>query len=174
MPQDAPPYITILIVGHVIVPLIVGPSFETVGLGALVPLGATVFCALRDISTRKLGPVESGPNILFWTMVLATLGGFASMPLMGASMPSSTVWVLLFVAAAMLMLSHHLNIASFKLASGVIVVPLRYLSVVWAGVIGYAVWGDVPNLQKLVGAAVVVGAGLYVWRRETRLAERAK
>ena len=84
------------------------------------------------------------------------------------------MWVLLFVAAAMLMLSHHLNIASFKLASGVIVVPLRYLSVVWAGVIGYAVWGDVPNLQKLVGATVVVGAGLYVWRRETRLAERTK
>ncbi len=152
--------------------LIVGPNFDTVGLWALVPLGAAVFCALRDVSTRRLGPVESGPTILFWTMILAAIGGFASMPLMGASMPSPTVWGLLLAAAAMLTLSYRLNIASFKLASGAIVAPLRYLSVVWAGFIGYAVWGDVPNAQKLLGAAVVVGAGLYVWRRETRLEQR--
>ena len=51
--------------------------------------------------------------------------------------------------------------------------PFRYLSLVWAVAIGYAVWGDLPNGEMMVGAAIVTGAGLYIWRREYLL-ERAE
>jgi drug/metabolite transporter (DMT)-like permease len=46
--------------------------------------------------------------------------------------------------------------------------PFRYLSLVWAVVIGYAVWGDVPDALKLTGGMLVVGAGLFILHRELR------
>ena len=148
--------------------LIVGPSFDAIGVWALAPLGAAISTSLRDITTRKLGTVDTGPSILFWSLVVAAIGGYASFPVMGASMPRPTVWVLLVIAAVMVTLSYRLIIAAFKFASGAVVAPLSYLSVVWGAGIGYVVWGDVPNTRKVVGAAIVVAAGLYVWRRELR------
>ncbi len=146
--------------------LIAGPSFEAIGLWALAPLGAAAFAALRDIVTRRLGAIDTGPAILFWTMLLGALGGFASFPFLGASPMTPAAWMLMLAAAAMLALSNRLTIAAFKLASGAVVAPLKYLALIWAGGIGYAVWGDVPAPQKALGAAIVAAAGLYIWRRE--------
>lgn len=152
--------------------LIVGPSFETVGWWALVPLGAALASALRDIITRRLGSRDTGPSILFWTMIVSMTGGFASLPLLGMSTPTPGVWGLIAVTAVLIALAYRLNIAAFKLASGAIVAPIRYTSLVWAAVLGYAIWQDVPNTQAIAGAAIVVAAGLYIWRREAAL-ERA-
>jgi drug/metabolite transporter (DMT)-like permease len=47
------------------------------------------------------------------------------------------------------------------------VVPFNYLSLVWATILGFAVWGDVPTSGLLVGSAIVVASGLYILWRET-------
>ena len=47
------------------------------------------------------------------------------------------------------------------------VVPFNYLSLVWATILGYAVWGDVPTPGLLVGSTIVVASGLYILWRET-------
>lgn len=146
--------------------LIVGPSFGEIGWWVAAPLIAAVTAALRDISTRTMGIIDTGPSILLWTMVIATVGGFASLPVLGASPVSNEAWLLLFGSAAMLALSNRLTIAAFKLASGAVVAPLKYLSLIWAAGIGYVVWGETPGLQKVIGAAIVAAAGLYIWRRE--------
>ncbi len=149
--------------------IIVGPSFKEVGWVVLAPLGAAFFAALRDISTRSLSRIDGGPAILFWTMFIAMLGGFCSLPLMGATPVPAEAWLLLLAASAMLAASNRLTIAAFKFASGAIVAPLKYLALIWAVGIGYVVWGDLPNIQTCVGAAIVAGAGLYIWRREVIL-----
>ena len=53
------------------------------------------------------------------------------------------------------------------------VVPFQYLSLVWAMMFGFAVWGDVPTLGLLVGSAIVVGSGLFLLWRESRAHARA-
>lgn len=58
-------------------------------------------------------------------------------------------------------LAYRLNIAAFKLASGAIVAPFRHLSLVWAAALGYAIWNDVPDLQTIIGAAIIMAASLY-------------
>lgn len=153
--------------------LIVGPSFDAIGLWVLAPLGAAATAAARDIVTRRLGQVDNGPAILVWTMVIAMLGGFASMPFLGATPMSREAWLLMLAAAGMLAVSNRLTIAAFKFASGAIVAPLKYLALIWAGAIGYFVWGDVPEPRKVVGAVIIAAAGLYIWRHEVLL-ERAR
>ena len=103
--------------------LIVGPSFSEIGWWVAAPLMAATTAALRDIATRKLGAIDSGPSILLWTMLIATAGGFASLPVLGATPVSTESWVLLLGAGAMLALSNRLTIAAFKLASGALSSP---------------------------------------------------
>ena len=62
---------------------------------------------------------------------------------------------------------------SLSLAPPSAVVPFNYLSLVWATILGFAVWGDVPTPDLLVGAAIVVASGLYILWRETLRRARA-
>jgi drug/metabolite transporter (DMT)-like permease len=57
---------------------------------------------------------------------------------------------------------------SLHLAPTSAVAPFQYLSLVWALIIGFAVWGDVPTLSLLIGSAIVVGSGLFLFWRESR------
>src|SRR5207247_96782 len=56
---------------------------------------------------------------------------------------------------------------SLSLAPPSAVVPFNYLSLVWAAILGFAVWGDVPTTGLVVGSAIVVASGLYILWRET-------
>jgi drug/metabolite transporter (DMT)-like permease len=58
---------------------------------------------------------------------------------------------------------------SLKLAPASVVVPYQYTMIIWAVLFGYAVFGDLPSLATLVGAAVIVAAGLYIFLREQKL-----
>ena len=58
---------------------------------------------------------------------------------------------------------------SLKLAAASVVVPYQYTIIVWAIALGYAVFGDVPDAFTLAGAAMIAGAGLYIfWREQSR------
>ena len=48
-------------------------------------------------------------------------------------------------------------------------VPYQYSMIVWAVIFGFAVWGDVPSPATLIGAAIIIGAGLYIFLREQKL-----
>ncbi len=49
------------------------------------------------------------------------------------------------------------------------VVPYQYSMIIWAVMFGYAVFGDVPSMATIVGAAIIIGAGLYIFLRERKL-----
>jgi drug/metabolite transporter (DMT)-like permease len=58
---------------------------------------------------------------------------------------------------------------SLKLAPASVVAPYQYTLIVWAIVLGYLVFGDVPDLATLVGAGIIVAAGLFIlWREQVR------
>jgi len=58
---------------------------------------------------------------------------------------------------------------SLKLAPASVVVPYQYSMIVWAVIFGFVVWGDVPSLSTLIGAAIIIGAGFYIFLREQAL-----
>jgi drug/metabolite transporter (DMT)-like permease len=58
---------------------------------------------------------------------------------------------------------------SLKLAPASVVVPYQYTMIIWAVLFGYAVFGDVPSIATLIGAAIIVAAGLYIFLRERKL-----
>jgi drug/metabolite transporter (DMT)-like permease len=58
---------------------------------------------------------------------------------------------------------------SLKLASASVVVPYQYSMIVWAVIFGFVVFGDVPQVATIVGAAIIIGAGFYIYLRERDL-----
>jgi drug/metabolite transporter (DMT)-like permease len=63
---------------------------------------------------------------------------------------------------------------SLHLAPTAAVAPFQYLSLVWALIIGFAVWGDVPTVGLLMGSAIVVGSGVFLFWHESRRAAAAE
>ena len=148
--------------------LIIQPGSGDKWLYFLIPLFTALLSTFRDIVTRKMKGGDSSVSILFYSMVVALAAGTASLPLFGAQWPSLSDLGLFAAAGTMIGISHLLMIQALLFAPGGTVAPFKYLSLVYAAGIGYLIWGDVPNGWKIAGAALVVGAGLFILHREMR------
>jgi drug/metabolite transporter (DMT)-like permease len=83
------------------------------------------------------------------------------------------LWLILFAGVAGSFGQFFLNQA-MRYGEVSLLAPLDYSGLVWAGLLGFIVWGDVPTPVVLAGSAIIVSAGIYIVRREARLRRRAK
>ena len=149
--------------------LMVRPTGDGVPVYYLIPLFTALLSALRDVATRRLRNDDPAVSILFYSMAAGVVIGALSMPIMGVRLPTAPEWGLLAVAGVMNSLAHLLAIQALLIAQAGTLAPFRYLALVWAAIIGYFVWGDVPDIWKVSGATLVVGAGLFILYRELQL-----
>ncbi len=139
---------------------------------ALFPLGAAFCSALRDIASRRLSATEASLGILFYAILAVTLaGGLGSI---GESWVAPTLdWVWIVPVSAVLQTTaNFLHIEAFRYAEVSFLTPFRYISLVFATLLGFLVWGDLPTWNVAFGSAVIVGSGLLIWWRERQLARR--
>ena len=148
--------------------IIINPGGAALDWRIAVPLGAAVSSALRDIVTRRLGGSEHPATVLFWTMLVLVLAGLVWALIAGSRFPEPVEWAVLAGTAVLHTAAYYLAIQSLRLARASTVAPYRYFSLVWAALLGWLWWGDLPGPTKLAGGLLVVGAGLYVLRQEMR------
>lgn len=159
-------------VGFLGVLLIIKPgtaAFETTAWLALACLAAA---STRDLVTRFID--HSVPSILvtFATSAVITLCGLALLPFETWVVPSPrALWLLLF-SSGCLFVAYHWGIVAMRTGEIPVVAPFRYASIVLALILGYFIWGHVPDTISLLGIALVCAAGLYllVQERRTRIA----
>jgi len=140
------------------------PAFNS---WVVIPLIAAMCSGYRDVLTRRMGTHDSATTVMFYTSVVAVAGGALTLPF-GTHWPSLHHWVLFAIGGTFVSLAHLLIVISLQLAAGAVVSPLKYLSLIWAAIIGYFVWGDIPGKFKILGAVMVIVAGLLILYRETR------
>jgi drug/metabolite transporter (DMT)-like permease len=157
-------------VGFVGVLFILNPSQADLQWFLALPVGAAIFVALRDIMTRRLGATDDPSTILLYTVTLSVATGAAWIAWFGATWPSNQAWLWFISMGIVNGLAHYCVIKAFSLARAATVTPLRYLSLVWAGFIGFVVWGDVPSALAGAGAVLVVASGvaLLIWEGRAR------
>ena len=100
------------------------------------------------------------------------MAGAAALPFVWVT-PSLLEFCLLGVLGVVALIAHVLVNRSLKLSPAAVVVPYQYTSLVWAIALGWVVWGDVPEWPVAFGAALIIGSGLFVFRREQQLAKTA-
>jgi len=154
--------------GLVGVVIMLRPGEDAFVLAALLPLGAAVTSAFRDIVTRRLSVSDSSSSILMVTTVAVTLVGAATAPF-GWRMPTELEVGLLALAGLLLGAGQYLMIEAVRHAEIGLVAPFRYTSLIWAVIAGYVVFASVPDRWVMVGAAIVIASGIYILHREGRL-----
>ena len=152
-------------VGFIGVVVITRPGSDVFQVAALLPLACALASAGRDIATRGMTATESSLAILMTANLFQICFGLLSLPL-GWQIPDiRSVWLLL-ACVPLVFVGHYTMIEAFRYAEAALVSPFRYSAIVWAGLFGYLLWGDVPDGWALVGTVIVITSGLYILHRE--------
>ena len=144
--------------------LIVRPGSGDWGWIALLPVVCAFFNGTRDTVTRYLSRTDSSLSMLFWSGLVVIVASAFSAPFGWKPVDAhGLTWFL--VAGFCNGGAHFLIIEAFRLGNAAVVAPFRYSGLLWAMLIGYVVWGDVPDAAMLTGAAIVIAAGIYMLRK---------
>jgi drug/metabolite transporter (DMT)-like permease len=145
--------------------IIIRPGSSVFEPASLLPMLAALFFSGYTITTRMLGRDDG-----FWTTFLysAGLGAILStlyVPFVWTTPSWADAWTLLGMAAIGT-LGQLVLIAAFSTAQASALAPFTYFGLIVAALLGYLVFGDLPDAATVLGAGVIVGSGLYVWHRE--------
>ena len=159
---------TAVVVGFCGVVVALRPGTAALSWPSLIALIGSFTFSLSMISTRFLRGTSD--TVLVTTQTVAALAfGIIAAPI-GWVTPSPRDFGLLCLLGIVAMTSHVCVNRSLILAPASVVVPYQYTTIIWAVVFGYLVFGDVPDAWTLTGAAIIVGAGLFIFLRERTLA----
>ena len=158
---------TAVVVGFAGVVLALRPSDATFTLPALIALAGSMVFALLMIATRELR--ETSNTVLVAAQVAGTfMFGAVTAPLVWITPSMRDLALLLLFGVFALMALACVN-RSLTLAPASVVVPYQYTIIVWAILLGYIVFSDLPDVFTLCGAAIIIAAGLYIfWREQIR------
>ena len=166
------------LVGFIGTLMVVQPSFAAVGAPALLPLFVAVNFAFFMLVTRAMAKDIDAVSMqaisgLMATPVLAIAILLFSSAWVEARLvwPTEDQWPLLIFIGVLGTLGHLLMTWSLRFAPAATLAPMQYLEIPFATLMGWLIFGDLPNGLAAVGIAVTIGAGLYIVWRE-RLTER--
>jgi drug/metabolite transporter (DMT)-like permease len=154
-------------IGFAGVLVIVRPGLAGFNQFALLALISVLFCTLRDLATNRI-PAEI-PSLfitLLTTIVVTVVGALVLVPLGGWVTPSARVVGLLALAAVFVLTGYQCVIMAMRAGDISAVAPFRYTALLWAILLGYVLFNEVPDIPMIVGASMIVASGLYAFYRE--------
>ena len=154
-----------VLIGLLSVLIILRPGGVSFQLAMLLPLGASLCWATGLTLTRLMRDREQALTVLAWSSLV---GVVALSPLVWSvwQMPNSSQWTILILLGVFNGLGQYLVIRAFMLASASLLAPFSYSIIIWSMLIGLIVFNSFPDGITLVGTAILIAAGLYIWYRE--------
>jgi drug/metabolite transporter (DMT)-like permease len=125
--------------------------------------------AVSMMSIRRLGEAgEHGITIVMWFAIITSLvSGLATIPVWVD--PDGRQWALLVGLGVISAVAQLLMTEAYRRGETTLLAPFEYVALIWTMLLGVALWGEWPGALDLLGFAVLVGAGLFIWWREVRL-----
>jgi drug/metabolite transporter (DMT)-like permease len=162
------------VVGFLGAALTARPSTGVFSWLVLFPLGSAFATAMRDITLRKLVQSDNSFSILFFQQFSLMLFGLAySAVAPTAALATSQITYGIILAASLgVLLGVYCTIEAFRASDVSAVSALRYLAIVWAALIGAAVWNDRFSFSQILGMLLVIASGTAVTLSERRLYPR--
>nr|WP_306418848.1 DMT family transporter [Roseibaca ekhonensis] len=152
----------------------IGTTYEDAArIGALAALGSATAAGLVKILLRRMVATESTPAIAFYFAVTAALLGLLTAPF-GWVVPSASVAALLVASGILGGIGQLLLTASYRYADASALAPFWYAQLLLAIGLGFFLFDEVPTAQMLMGASLVIAAGLLIAWRESQLGKRAR
>ncbi|WP_323006304.1 DMT family transporter [Pseudorhodobacter sp.] len=147
--------------------IVIRPGAGLFSMAALLPLAGAICYAANALITRWLGPKESAWTAMVFTSVICTAIASLSLPFFWV--PIATEDLATFALVGLLgTIAQLCIIRAFTLAEAASVAPFAYVGILFAAFWGVILFDTYPDRWTLIGALVIVAAGLYVWHREAR------
>jgi len=136
--------------------------------GSLLALCSAFTNAAAQIQTRRLVKTEKTASIVFYFSVVCAIGGAVTLPFAWYT-PTALELVQFVMLGVLGGVGHILLTQSYRYATASVIAPFDYSTMIWALLLGYWFFGEVPGLLVLIGAAIVIASGLFVIWRERQL-----
>ena len=150
--------------------IIIRPGMGVFDAAAILPLIGAFTYAAGALLTRVVR-TDSLATSLVWTVLVGSIASSAVVPFFWQPIQWEHLWA--FVMIGILgAISQALLIHAFSLAEAGAIAPFGYTGLVWAALWGWLFWGVLPDRWTVLGAAIIVAAGMYIWYRETRAARK--
>jgi drug/metabolite transporter (DMT)-like permease len=154
-----------VVVGFVGVLFMTRPNGQFLQLGTLFGIGSALCSALGALSVRQLSRSETTAAITCYMHVFAAL-------ILAVALPFA--WITPTWQAALMMVAigllggtgQYLSTQSLSCAPAAAIAPFSYTQIIWAVILGYLIWGDLPDLTLAIGVALVIASGVYICIRE--------
>ena len=144
-------------------------------VAATVGVGCALLAALTNagsvIQTRRLTDTETTSSIVFYFSLYCAVAGLATLPF-GWIWPGPMQLAVLVASGVVGGLAHIVLTTSYRYAPASLVAPLDYTMMIWAFVLGYFLFGELPTIYVFVGGAIVAASGIFVIWRERQLGLR--
>lgn len=140
---------------------------------ALVVIGSAVVYALLMITTRAFKATETTATLMLYPQLGMSLTGIVLAPFFWVT-PSLVDLGLFALAGAFGSVGVMCVTHAFRLGPAAVISPFEYSALIWASLLGFLLWDELPDTFTLIGAAIVVASGLYIIYRETIKIGRAR
>lgn len=164
--------------GFVGVLIIIRPGADSFNGFALLGLVAVAFVTVRDLSARRLSPNVSSLFVAFIAaFAIMVTGGIGVLVTQNWTPPSPFELGILAMAGCFLFVGYYCSVATMRIGEVAVVSPFRYSIMLWAMMLGWLIFGDIPDSWTIIGMMIIVGSGIFTMWRERQLrraAQRAK
>jgi len=131
--------------------------------GVLLMLSAILFNTLYQLLSRVLAPTETTVALLFYTSLVGAIIFGLTLPWAWYGMKPSAWQLFLFISTGITGgIGHYLFTAAYRYAPATVIAPITYFQLLWAGLFGWLVFGDLPTAWSLVGMVLVIFSGLLM------------
>ena len=153
-----------IVVGFGGVLVIIQPGSGLFNWTALVPLGAAVSVAIYQTMTRPISQSVGPTTILYNATWVGLIASSVAVPFFWIY-PSTEAVLFLMAAACLGAMAHFCLIKAYQWAPASVVAPFAYIELIYASALGFAVFGDIPDLPTIFGGMIIAASGLYLIRR---------
>ena len=155
-------------VGFIGILIILNPGNGIFSPYALVPLAGAILFAIYGLLTRYVGQYDDSSTSFYWTGVVGSI----AMTVIGLNFwdpVSRSDWSVMLLLSASGVVGHYLLIKCYEVAEASAIQPFAYLQLIWASMIGIIIFGEQITTNVLIGACIIVGAGLFALWRERKV-----
>jgi len=162
-----------VVIGFVGVLIVMRPSVDGfANLNTLIPIAGAFGAAVAFACVRKLSQTESTETILAYLAIF--VGAIAGVPLYWLWVTPDLKGLILLVSMGVLATaSNWIGVKALRLGEASVVGNVEYMKLIYATILGYVVFSEVPDGYTLTGAAVIILASVYIFHRESRLKSRS-
>ena len=158
-----------ILVGLIGVLIIIRPGTDGFDRWSLFGVASVVCVVVRDLSVRPLQGAVPSSLVALGAAVAVMLMGWTGTALQGWETPTPSELARILGAGLFLIVGYLTSVAAMRFGDIGLVAPFRYTSLIWAIVLGFLVFGNLPDSWTLLGAAIVIAAGLFTLWRERQL-----